>query len=116
MALFGIQLHFTNGIETPMFIDQNQLQNFKQPETTQIDMTRKIKKISLRIYTVSGPYIRGIRFMDELGQYIVNLDGGNGDWVTQELGDDESIIGVYGKKTNNVSSVFNSLGFIVWNN
>ena len=83
--------------------------------TTKIDMTRNIRKISLRIN--NGAYIYGIKFIDEHGEDIMNLDQGEeySEWVTQELEPNESIIGVYGRKGGNTGYVFNCLGFIVWN-
>ena len=62
-------------------------------------------------------FINGIRFIDDQNNDIIDLDRGEsyGEWITQELAEDESIIGIYGRASNNRDDVFNCLGFIVWN-
>lgn len=62
--------------------------------------------------------LQGIKMIDEAGDNVINIDVHgyySSDWVSQELKDDESIIGVYGRKSMNDRHVFNCLGFVVWN-
>ena len=65
----------------------------------------------------NGAYIYGLRFLDAQGGILMELDQGDdlSEWVTQTLEPSESIIGVYGRLKGNRGSVFNCLGFMVWN-
>ena len=54
--------------------------------------------------------------MDANGRILMELDQGDdhSEWFTQTLGPEESIIGVYGRRKGNRGSVFNCLGFVLW--
>ena len=94
-----------------MFASISQQNNPTIPVSRQIDPTKDIRKICMRID--SSQAIWGLRFIDAHGQHILNLDGGNGEWESQELGEDEQLIGLYGSKSD-PSSIFKSLGFMVY--
>ena len=103
----GIKLSFTNGFETPMYLTQD-LGDVKEAK---IDTTVRIKQIQMKMIADSN--LNGIKLIDEKGQILCQLEGNaSGEWKTQEIAEDESIIGVYGCRSG---YALKGVGFIVWN-
>ena len=68
MNLSGIQLMFTNGVETPLFEAANAVN--KELQTFDIDITKRIKKIGILVS--NSNYIFGIKFIDEKNREILD--------------------------------------------
>lgn len=97
-ALHKIKLHFLQDIETPML---NCATPSGKPKVKQIDTTRTIRKICLRIRPADN-FIFGFKLLDESGAEIVNLfdsGAGYGEWQIQEVPEGYEIIGLYGNST-----------------
>ena len=103
----GIKLQFTNGFETPMYLTQD----LGDVKTAQVDTSKRIKQIQMKMIADSN--LNGIKLIDEEGRTLIQLEGNaSGEWKTQEISEDESIIGVYGCKSG---YALKGVGFIVWN-
>ena len=106
-AWYGIQLHFTNGFKSPLFMTS--FKEDRQTATHRIDTLRNIRKIAVKDWK---PQICGLKMMDGKGKDLLNLEWcALGQWQTQDIAEDEEIVGVYGNKTQ--SDYFNNIGFIV---
>ena len=113
MNLSGIQLMFTNGVETPLFEAANAVN--KELQTFDIDITKRIKKIGILVS--NSNYIFGIKFIDEKNREILDewwqMDNDNIKWYYQTIPDGQEIIGLYGNKTISPYSI-KQLGFVLW--
>ena len=108
-SLTSVKLFFTHGVESLAY--QSSGANNKD-YTREIDITRKIKKISLRLRSADN-LIWGIIFYDPKGNEVAKWENENqGDRrVAQEIPEGYEIIGMYG---NDSSDRITSLGFILW--
>ena len=99
-------------MKSPMFKTRFGLQSNSKSKKTTINTAKPIRKVSVK---VASGFICGIRFQDQNGDDLLNLDWlGSADWETQEIGENETIIGVYGRKSDpEYSSSIRSIGFIV---
>ena len=62
---------------------------------------------------IADSNLNGIKLIDGDGGTLIQLEGNaSGEWKSQNLAEDESIIGVYGCKSG---YALKGVGFIVWN-
>ena len=62
---------------------------------------------------IADSNLNGIKLIDDEGSTLVQLEGNaSGEWKSQDVGEDESIIGVYGCRSG---YALKGVGFIVWN-
>ena len=67
MNLSGIQLMFTNGVESPIF--ESETSRDRELSTVDIDITRTIRKVGLLLS--NSHYIFGIKLLDEKNREII---------------------------------------------
>ena len=113
-ALKGIQLQFTNDVETPMF--QTKWGDQLISSEIMIDQNKPIRMIGLLLSNRNT--IRGIRLLGESGEVLIDqvwLDMPTNKWVMREVPFGQEIIGLYGSLTSGQANAYiQSLGFITW--
>ena len=70
----ALQLLFTNRTtsnQTPLFEDPNTKDEGFELQTIEIDQTRQIRQISLKVS--NNCCLNGLRLIDEMGDYIVDV-------------------------------------------
>ena len=74
--------------------------NFKEDRNTtvhRLDTLRNIRKIAVKDWK---PQICGLKLIDAKGKDVLNLEWcALGNWVTQDIAEDEEIVGIYGNKS-----------------
>ena len=76
--------------ETEMAIADKESATMKE---VKIDPLKTICSVSVKVF--NGFAINGLRFTDEEGENIVDLDfGSNGNWVTEQVPKDYEIVGM----------------------
>ena len=68
-AWYGIQLHFTNGFKSPLFMTS--FKEDRQTATHRIDTLRNIRKIAVKDWK---PQICGLKMMDGKGKDLLSLE------------------------------------------
>ena len=114
MNLSGIQLMFTNGVESPIF--ESDTSRDRELTTIDIDISKSVRKLGLLVS--NSNYIFGIKLLDEKNREII-WEEWNGEvpghitWKYQKIPEGQEIIGVYGNKTKGGYSI-KQLGFVMW--
>ena len=83
MYLFGIQLGFTNGSQSPYF-HTKYVNDETELNWTEIDTSRTIRKVS--VYLTGKTFISRLRFIDENDENIIELlwdERDTGKWVSE---------------------------------
>ena len=65
VGLAGIQLQFTNNIQSPFYETDGAVVEKVKMKTITVDPNRLIKEISMNVH--SNKFLRGIRLVDEVG-------------------------------------------------
>ena len=110
--LSGIQLKFTNDFETPAFQAGCEEEQGKEFKCIKVDPQKHIAAISMNVYVGA---VHGVRLIDEKGDYIVDYTwhakGALGQWLTKEIPDSQSIIGV---KCLTSYNTIPKVSFLLW--
>ena len=122
-CLSAIQLEFTNGFKTPFYETEGSKEAEPpiKPKNLYVDPERTIREISMMV-TGSSPtslrFIRGLRLIDEKGEFIVdykwcasNLEG---DWTTHKVPEHHRIIGLKCRNTKGAYDLMFRVGFQIW--
>ena len=110
--LSGIQLVFTNGFKTPMYLSQSSESRGEELKTIKIDPTKQISTIEMKI---EDGWVRGLRLISDNQESLCDVtwctyrDGGT--WVSKDLEDHEQIIGV--AVDNSIDSSYIKMAFVI---
>ena len=121
--LKGLQLKFTNGVETPVFQKDALEARVKAGravgkwalKSADIDVSKKISKVSVKVRQ-DQYFMDGLRLIDEFGGNILDLkwcDSNDSEWQTRSVPEDKEIIGLYMSKKGHDEAI-QSFGFILW--
>ena len=111
--LSGFQLEFTGGVQSELF-ETNYARKNNKLNSVQIDVTRRIRKISMFVCTANN-YLKRLRLIDDNNENLADLTwwtNDQGEWITQEIPYDSEIIGFY--CNTSTSNFICRLGFILW--
>ena len=89
-TLSGIQLKFTNNVETPLFHAQSEMNS--QLQSVEIDVTRTIRRVSMFVSKKANnqQHLCRLKLIDEKDSCIIDLPLSNrfdkeGSWVMKEI-------------------------------
>ena len=123
-VLKGMQLKFTNGIETPIFqkdaLDAREAAGRANHgkwalKSVNLDTKRRISKVSVRVRPEQY-FMDGMRLYDENDEMVIDLkwcDSKDSVWETRNIPDGYEIIGLYMSKKGHEEAI-QSLGFNLW--
>ena len=113
--LAGIQLHFSNGMESPLYQTKDAIEREWEVKSREIfDKKRTIKKINVLVREYA--YIHRIKFVDEKDLPVLDLvfdDREQGRWGSCELEEGEGVVGIYCSTSESFPQCITRLGFIV---
>ena len=113
----GIQLKFSSGIESPYYTANSTEQGKDKvkwidyrvdPPDAVITQIRMKKDYPFEMFV-------GLQLLDADGRIVLNIDQAQqdgGSWLTQNVNENEEIIGIYGSSDSN--DFLRSLGFVLW--
>ena len=112
----GIQFHFSNGIESPLYETKESIEReWPLEEKSMITNKRRIAKISVRVREYS--YIHAIKFSDKDDIVILDLtfdDRECARWSTPiDIPDDQELVGVYCSTSDSFPQCITRVGFIL---
>ena len=104
-------MHFTNGEATAFYKTNYEILAEGSFRNSVIGADRTIRQVSVKEF---GNSLSGLRLIDERGVVQVDLEWSEkGEWMYQEIAEDEVITGVYGCKSKSKQGFIRSIGFIV---
>ena len=86
-SLTGFQLEFTDGLKSPMF-ETERAKKKDQVCFTDVDYTRRISKVSMRVASTFEKDLSKFRLSDNKGKHVVDLVWFNcqeGKWLTRDI-------------------------------
>ena len=111
--LSGFQLEFTGGVTSDLF-ETNYARKNNKLDGVKIDVTKRIRKISMFVCTANN-YLKRLKLISDQDEDLVDLTwwtNNQGVWITQEIPYDCEIIGFY--CNTSTSNFICRLGFILW--
>ena len=113
--LSGIQLFFTNGVQSPCFETRAAAELKDKFQTITVDPTLRIAQLSVKIY--KNKWISGLKIVGSDGSLIADVTWcartKEGKWVTEKIPEGKEIIGVQCNNSANKWYI-GRIGFQLW--